>query len=362
MYLIYRKMQSRLMKISKDAWDFTDENFGPLLPYIKDPMITDINYNGRDVWVEHLEKGSYKLDLMLEKDFVNQFSIRIANLVSEQFNKNHNVLEAETEELRISIIHPSVTNTGHSISIRKSPAYMRMTEEKILAEGYCSHAVLTLLKNCIAAKMNMVFCGTPGAGKTELLKFLSQYIPNNEKVMTIEDNLEIHYATINPNSNCVEMKVDEDNLTYTAAIKAALRQNPQWVLLSEARSGEVKYLLECFSTGLHGLTTLHTDDVRKIPARIENMMQDSYAAARMENDVYSFINIGVLLRKKIINNKVTRYVDQVCIFDRIDNTNIAHLIVDGGKLVSKEISENILKKFQWADINDPFGERGEINV
>lgn len=349
------------MILSRESWDFADENFGPLLPYINDPMITDINYNGRDVWVEHLEKGSYKVDVELPLEFVNQFSIRIANLVSEQFNKNHNVLEAETEELRISIIHPSVTNTGHSISIRKSPAYMRMTEAKILAEGYCTPEVLTLLKNCVYAKMNIVVCGTPGAGKTELLKFLSQYIPNYEKVMTIEDNLEIHYATINPGSNCVEMKVDEDNLTYTAAIKAALRQDPQWVLLSEARSVEVKYLLECFSTGLHGLTTLHTDDVRKIPARIENMMQDSYAASRMENDVYAFINIGVLLRRKIVNNKITRYVEQVCIFDRVGDQNIVHLIVDGGKLVSTELTENIIKKFEWADIDDPFGERGDLN-
>lgn len=121
-----------------------------------------------------------------------------------------------------------------------------------------------------------------------MLKFLTQFIPKHEKVMTIEDNLEIHYRDINPGANCVELKVDEEFFSYTKAIKSALRQNPQWVLLSEARSTEVKYLLECFSTGLHGLTTLHTDDTRKIPDRIQNMMQDSYAASRMENDIYSF--------------------------------------------------------------------------
>ena len=90
-----------------------------------------------------------------------------------------------------------------------------------------------------------------------MLKFLTQFIPKHEKVMTIEDNLEIHYRDINPGANCVELRVDEEFFSYTKAIKSALRQNPQWVLLSEARSTEVKYLLECFSTGLHGLTTLH---------------------------------------------------------------------------------------------------------
>ena len=194
-----------------------------------------------------------------------------------------------------------------------------------------------------------------GAGKTELLKFLTQFIPKHEKVMTIEDNLEIHYRDINPGANCVELKVDEEFFSYTKAIKSALRQNPQWVLLSEARSTEVKYLLECFSTGLHGLTTLHTDDTRKIPDRIQNMMQDSYAASRMENDIYSFLNVGILLCKKATGNgKVFRFVDQICLFDRIGEENRKYLIVENGKVVSREISENIRKKFQWAGIRSPF--------
>ena len=150
------------------------------------------------------------------------------------------------------------------------------------------------------------------------------------------------------------MKVDPSIFTYTDAIKAALRQNPQWVLLSEARSVEVKYLLECFSTGLHGLTTLHTDDTRKIPDRIENMMQDAYAASRMENDIYSFINVGVLLRKKVSGNQVKRMIDQVCVFDRVGDKNIQHLLVEGGQVVSKELPENIRKKFEWSGIKDPF--------
>ena len=175
--------------------------------------------------------------------------------------------------------------------------------------------------------------------------------------MTIEDNLEIHYRDINPGANCVELKVDQELFPYTKAIKTALRQNPQWVLLSEARSIEVKYLLECFSTGLHGLTTLHTDDTRKIPDRIQNMMQDTYAASRLENDIYSFINVGVLLRKKVTEGKeVTRYIDQICLFDRAGEQNIRRLIFEGGKFISREIPENIQKKFSLAGIPEVFKE------
>ncbi len=348
-----------MMKVSQEAWNLKEEHFGLLLPYVKDKEVTDINYNGRDVWVEYLKYGIYKAPVKLTPEFVTQFSIRISNVVSEQINKYNNVLEAETDALRISIIHPSVTNTGYSISIRKTPAVMRMTKKAMLEEGYCSEETLCFLIHCMHAKLNMVFCGCPGAGKTELLKFLTQFIPRNEKVMTIEDNLEIHYREINPGANCVELKVDEELFSYTKAIKSALRQNPQWVLLSEARSAEVKYLLECFSTGLHGLTTLHTDDTRKIPDRIQNMMQDSYAASRLENDIYSFLNVGVLLCKKVAENgKVVRFIDQICLFDRVGESNKKHLIVENGKMVSRELSENIRKKFQWADIENPFGRGG----
>lgn len=343
------------MRVSRESWNLKDDSFGPLLPYVQDPDITDINFNGTDVWVEHLKRGIYKVPVTLSKEFVSQFSVRVSNVVSEQINKYNNVLEAETDILRISIIHPSATNTGYAVSIRKTPAVARMTEEKMLRDGYCSKEVLAFLIQCIRARMNMVFCGRPGVGKTELLKFLTRYIPREEKVMTIEDNLEIHYKDINPGTNCVELKVDEEFFPYTKAIKTALRQNPQWVLLSEARSSEVKYLLECFSTGLHGLTTIHTDDTRKIPDRIQNMMQDTYLASRLENDIYSFINVGVLLCKRVTQEgEVVRFIDQICLFDRAEEQNVKLLLADGGKFISREIPRNIQKKFDLENLKMPY--------
>lgn len=123
---------------------------------------------------------------------------------------------------------------------------------------------------------------------------------------------------------------------------------------------EVKYLLECFSTGLHGLTTLHTDDTRKIPDRIQNMMQDAYAASRLENDIYSFLNVGVLLRKKVTAQKeVVRFIDQICVFDRIGEENVMQLLAEGGKFVSDKIPANIMKKFRLGSIIEPFGNIAE---
>ena len=327
------------------SWQFENENFGALQEYIEDEQVTDINYDGEHVWIDHLLHGKYMSKVILDPVFVTRFCTRLSNLVSQNFNKSDNVLEAETENLRISVIHESVTNNGTTISIRKTPLSCRLTKEKMLVNQYCSLEVLMFLVDCIRAHLNIVFCGLPGSGKTELLKYLTQFIPSEEKVMTIEDTLELHYRSINPGHHCVEVKVNADTMTYTKAIKVALRQNTEWILLSEARSKEVKYLLESLSTGLHGLTTLHTDDVRKIPDRVLNMMQNQYSESK-RNDIYSFIQVGVLIRKRVLsNNQIHRYIDQICVFDRQNNENTCTMIVDQTRVLKYELPVNLKNKF-----------------
>ena len=342
------------MKITKDRWKFKDEYYGPLLEFVKDENITDINYNGKDVWIDDLNKGRYKADVELTKEFVAQFSTRVADVVSENFSPYDPLLEAETDVLRISIVHEAVANTGRSISIRKTPIVRRLSRESMLNSGYATEEILSLLQHCVEGKMNALICGLPGAGKTELLKWMTSFIPSNDRVITIEDSLEIHYAAINDGKDCVELKVDDDRFDYVKAIKACLRQNPQWILLSEARSTEVKHLLESMSTGTHCLTTIHTDDVRKVPDRIKNMIQDSVIASKIENDVFSFLDMAILVKKKEKDGKIIRAIDQICFFSREDGDNVCVLVADEGKIIDTSIPEQIMKKLKQYDIYDPF--------
>lgn len=195
------------------------QDYGVLYPYIVSEDVTDINWNGRQLWIDDLKKGRYQAGEVLAKEFVERFASLISSVVSIPFNKMNPVLEAETEELRISIVHECVTSSGVTISLRKIPAVRRMKKEEMIQEGYCEKAVAEFLEGCIRAHCNIAICGMPGAGKTELLKYLTRFIPDSERVITIEDTLEIHYGKINPQKDCVEMKVAE-NFTYTAAIKA----------------------------------------------------------------------------------------------------------------------------------------------
>lgn len=335
------------------------QDYGLLYPYIVSEDVTDINWNGRQLWIDDLKKGRYLAGEVLTEEFVERFASLISSVVSLSFNKVNPVLEAETEELRISIVHSCVTSAGITISLRKIPAVRRLSRDKMIAEGYCDSRVAEFLENCIRVHLNIAICGMPGAGKTELLKYLTTFIPDSERVITIEDTLEIHYGKINPNKDCVEMKVAE-NFTYTAAIKACLRQLPRWIILSEARSEEVRYLLESLSTGTYGLTTLHTDDVRNIPDRIKNMAGGTMDAERILNDAYRFINIGILVKNTAgAHGKITRRIEQICAFDRsgdnyLKSENRMTILVDQGELTGETLPKNMCRRFTEGGISSVF--------
>lgn len=333
----------------------TEEQFGVFWKYIKEPDVTDIDYNGSKLWITDLKKGRYMAEEEITESFLNTFTHNIGNCVNKQFNNANKVLEADTKELRISIVHPSVAASGISVCIRKSPPIIRNNIDGMIKSGYCPEKILHLLINCVLAKMNFVFGGEPGAGKTECAKFFMQFIPKEERVITIEDSLEIHYPDINPGADAVELRISGSGFTYTDAIKTCLRQNPKWLMLSEARSTEVTYLLETWSTGVCGFTTIHLDDLRKLPDRIQNMMNNVNDADRMENRIYRYVNIGILIRRQAEpDGSVRRYIDQLCFYAREEHKNKVYMIIRDGEVVSETLPPDILRKMEYAGIKDPF--------
>lgn len=332
----------------------TEAQFGVFWKYIQEPNVTDIDYNGSKLWITDLEKGKYVSEENITESFIQTFSHNIANCVNKQFNNTNMVLEADTSELRISIVHPSVAASGISICIRKSPPIIRNTINGMIETGYCQEKILQLLINCVLAKMNFVFGGEPGAGKTECAKFFMQFIPKEDRVITIEDSLEIHYPQINPDSDSVEFRLSK-GFDYTDAIKTCLRQNPTWLMLSEARSVEVTSLIEQWSTGVCGFTTIHLDDLRKLPDRIQNMMNNVNDSDRMENQIYRYVNVGILIRKQVgMDGVVRRYIDQLCFYAREKHVNKIYMIVKDGEIVSETLPEDIMQKMKYAGIHSPF--------
>lgn len=309
--------------------NISDEYFGELLPFIQDETITDITWNGKDLWLDDLKKGRYKSSVKLSDRFVNTFSTRIANLANKNFNMSEPLLEAETDNLRISVIDDSVTNTNRSIAIRKTPALRRLNEYAMLESNYAEALVIKLLECCVKGHCSIIVTGDVGSGKTELVKFLTKYIPTNERTISIEDNFELRLSSIAPELDCVEIKsAADEGFTYQNAIKAALRQLCKWLLMAEARSKEVMQLLEAASTGCIVMTTMHSDDVRKIPDRVVNMMGADGEEKR--NDVYNFFDIGVKVGIRKTEHGIIRSIDQICVLDHDNDMNSLYLLYNKG--------------------------------
>lgn len=336
------------------------QDYGILYPYIVDEKVTDINWNGRRLWVSDLEKGRYPADEILTDSFVERMSVLLSNITGNPFNRMNPVLEAETEEVRVSIVHASVARSGVTISIHKIPAVRRLEQDEMIRSGYCSEEVNNFLIHCMAAHCTIAICGLPGAGKTELLKYLTKYIPAAERTITIEEVQEIHFSRINPESDCVEIKVAE-NFSYTEALKASIRQLPRWILLSEAKSAEVRSFLETLSMGTSGLTTLHADDVRNIPDRMKNMAGGTEDLDRIINDTFRFVDVGILVKNSPdAGGGGNRRIEQIAVFDRYgiewkETVNRMVMLVEDGKVVNRNLPVNIRRRFREAGIENPFG-------
>lgn len=332
----------------------TTKQFGPFYKYMEQTDVTDVDFNGNSLWITDSKKGRYQANEEISEEFLTQFIHDIANCINKPFNRANRILEADTKEYRISIVHDSVAISGTSICIRKSPPMIKNTIDSLLESKFCDKEILHLLVNCVLSKMNFVIGGEPNTGKTETAKFLMQFIPKQERVITIEDSLELHYGEINPNADHVELRIDK-GFSYTDAIKTCLRQNPKWIVLSEARSVEVASLLEQWSTGVSGFSTIHLNDMKKLPDRILNMMDQLTQANRMENRIYESVDVGILVRcVKKEDQTLFRYIDQLYFFSREHDSNCLYPIVEDGMIKSKELPDFVRKKFEQLQIKHPF--------
>lgn len=344
--------------------ELTEEQYGPLFKYVQDEEVSDIDCNGGRIWVTRGSEPRVCVEEVLTGEFIAAFCQKLAILQRQNFNPMNPLLEAETRTLRISVLHESVCGGDRSISIRKSLPKRRFTRESAIADGYATEAMFRFLEECVKAHFTFVICGNPGSGKTECAKYLAAQIPAWERIITIEDNLEWHLKQIHPEADVVELKVDKSEesgiFSYGDAIKASLRQNPRWMMLSEARGREASQLMEAWSTGICGMTTLHTDDTRKIPERILNMIGSYGEAQRLENQIYNDIDVGIKLGfAKNARGRTYRRIEQISMFGRERGINECWLWVDRGEITDQKIPGSIADKLNRAGIAVRQGRKDE---
>lgn len=342
-------------KIETEDLGINKSYFGPMLKYIEDDNVTDIEWNGLQMKIESLVDGPMIVEDKLSEEFCEIFGKRVADSCNESWNDDHPKLEAETSTLRITIMRSNIALTGTNINLRKIEAKVRMDNKSIITSGYCNEVTQKILKSLILSHCSGVLTGGTGTGKTELLKYLAQWIPNTETVLTLEDTNELKLYKIYPNK-FIRPTIINRHYSWTDGIDYALRCNGVWLLMAEARgSEEVLKVFECVSTGLTVITCIHSKDVRQVPDRVDNMIGAGVENTESkENDLFTFFDFGIKIKKvSIAGSAPHRYIEQLCIYERSGKSNIIHMIVEDGELTGVPLPDSLLHKMKQENVENP---------
>ncbi len=297
---------------------FSHIDFGPLKMYLDDDNITDISYsNNGQVWLKSLDKGVYRVDNPgIDNNLMEKIAFQCANIMGKTFNMASPFLDSESSELRMNFVHDSVARNGIAAVFRKTPAKIRLKKEKIIADKYITVGIHDFLIDCVRGHCNIIVSGETGSGKTELVKYLASHTAENEKIVTIEDTLELHLDKIYPNRDIVSMKTN-NVASYSDVLVTCMRQNPKWILLSEVRSAEaVTAVRNSISSGHNILSTIHADKAQSIPYRLYSLLESNIDVNQFMTTIYRYIQLGVHVRARYDkdNGGFLREVCEVCEF------------------------------------------------
>lgn len=334
-----------------DKNNINEELCGPLWKYIQDDAITDVKWNGKDLWIDDLNKGRYISEEKLTNDFVDVFCSKIANMNKVNFNIAYPSLMAETKELRIQAQHSSVNGDGFTtVAIRKTPTVARLNDKDLVEEDYMNKLTSLLLPCLVRARLSGIITGDVGSGKTELVKYLAQFIPSKDGIWTVEDTLELKLEKLYPLKDIVAIKIDNRTYPQEKAIEDSLRNNIKWLILAESRGRDILKIVEGASTGCHTLTTIHAENTWEVPDRVMNMIGEN-ARYGLMNDVYTFFSYAVKVKHVIKNYGIERKIDQVTFFTRENGQNKATVFIKDGELTSEALPEQIINKIKQAKLD-----------
>ena len=303
---------------------FDKLDFGLFEPLIKDDDITDISYcNHGQIWVRSLSQGSKRVEIEgISDSFVEKLAFQCSNVMGTTFNGANPFLDAESTELRLNFVHDSIATNGIAVVIRKTPAKIRLSREKLLSEDYFTANIHDILMKCVEGHCNIMVSGETGSGKTEFVKYLASHTKEDEKIITIEDTLELHLDKIFPHRDIVAMKTN-NVASYSDVLVTCMRQNPKWILLSEVRSAEaVTAVRNSISSGHNILSTIHADKASAIPYRMYSLLESDIDVDQFLTTIYRYIQLGVHIKAYYSKEygKFHREVDEVVEF-YVDDDN-----------------------------------------
>lgn len=293
--------------------------FGLLDTIIKDDTITEVMINGpENIFIE--QNGRlFKLDKQFESQRRLEDVIqRIVGLAGREVNQANPICDTRLPDgSRVNVVLPPIALCGPTLTIRKF-SKTPMTIEKLIQYGSITKEIADKLELFVKAKYNIFISGGTGSGKTTFLNALSNYIPHDERVITIEDSAELQITGID---NLVSLETRNANasgagqITIRDLIKSSLRMRPERIVVGEVRGGEALDMLQAMNTGHDGsLSTGHANSTEDMLSRLETMVLQGASGLPLEairQQIASAVDIIIHLSRLRDKSRKTMEITEV---------------------------------------------------
>lgn len=293
--------------------------FGLLDSILKDDTITEVMINGPDnIFIEqngHLIKLDKKFEDSKKLEDIIQ---RIVGLAGREVNQANPICDTRLPDgSRVNVVLPPIALCGPTLTIRKF-SKTPMTIEKLIRYGSINREIADVLENLVKAKYNIFISGGTGSGKTTFLNALSDYIPKDERIITIEDSAELQITGV---KNLVSMETRNANtsgagrVTIRELIKTSLRMRPERIIVGECRGPEALDMLQAMNTGHDGsLSTGHANSTEDMLSRLETMVLQGSEGLPLEairQQIASAVDIIIHLSRLRDKSRKTMEITEV---------------------------------------------------
>lgn len=310
--------------------------FGLLDSIMNDDTITEVMINGpENVFIE--QNGRlFKLD----KQFENQRRLediiqRIVGLAGREVNQANPICDTRLPDgSRVNVVLPPIALCGPTLTIRKF-SKTPMTIEKLIQYGSLTMEIAEKLEVLVKAKYNIFISGGTGSGKTTFLNALSNYIPKDERVITIEDSAELQIVGVD---NLVSLETRNANtsgagqITIRDLIKSSLRMRPERIVVGEVRGGEALDMLQAMNTGHDGsLSTGHANSTQDMLSRLETMVLQGTAGLPLEairQQIASAVDIIIHLSRLRDKSRKTMEICEVVGYEPGKGNEMGRIILN----------------------------------
>lgn len=317
---------------------------------IKDEDITDISWNGTELWVQHNKKGRYLYDAdKLNDKEVGMLINKIGNSINKSCNASTPTLDAEYPMLRVQATHKSIAPYGQTFSMRVVRPKLRYNPKD---SKDIPQELFKILESCMKSNCNILVSGITGSGKTEFQKWLIGHIDDNEKIFSAEDTLELHIKTLYPQKDIMSFKTTS-RTSYIDLVKVALRNNADWIIIAETRGAEAYDMIKAVQTGHNVITTVHSISARDSVDRLVHMCKEKYELDQvlLGQIISRGFDIGIHLDYTIDENGVSRYVTEIVQYTNYTDKGLEYDLLYELEFKVNENTDEITKNHNFYPIS-----------